>query len=386
MASLNDWLDLAKSTVRSLETRQVAGLYDDDWLEMKKRLVAEHSHAIAGEPSAPKRFVKTCSALLYGITKRLTPQRRLVFAGAQLALLYALVRLFTADSHEDVTFFVYGAIAVAFVLVTALLGMELIDKLKFRDELELARALQQELIPDTLPEIEGLELAAFLRIANTVGGDIYDFIPLPDGRTAVLFGDASGHGMAAGLIMAVAHATFRTQLDVDPSPGAMFCTLNRILCQTGGNRSFFAAAYLLIDRDGRFEAMFAGHPPALLVAPDGSLKRAIGTGSYPLGIKRDYEWLPVEERLGEGDVLLLHSDGLIESRNEFGGEFGDERVVMMSRWSAGQKAGEILAALVSHWQSFCGRARVDDDVSIAVIRRPAPAGATTVPHAGSATG
>ena len=104
------------------------------------------------------------------------------------------------------------------MIMVVLLAMELIDKIKFRDELELARDLQADLIPKSPPQTNEYEIAAFNRIANTVGGDIYDFVPLPDGRLAVLFGDASGHGMAAGLVMAVAHAAWRTQLDVDPSP------------------------------------------------------------------------------------------------------------------------------------------------------------------------
>ena len=136
--------------------------------------------------------------------------------------------------------------------MTVLLAMELIDKVKFRDELQLARDLQASLIPKQMPESEQWDIAAFNRIANTVGGDIYDFVPLPDGRMAVLFGDASGHGMAAGLVMAVAHAAFRTQLEVDPSPPSIMASLNRILCRTGGSRSFFSCCYVLLSPDGSY--------------------------------------------------------------------------------------------------------------------------------------
>src|SRR4029450_5861664 len=94
-------------------------------------------------------------------------------------------------------------------------------------------------------------------------------VPLPDGRLAVFFGDASGHGMAAGLVMAVAHAAFRTQLDVDPSPPAVLATLNRILCRTGGPRAFFSCVYLLLSDDGSFAGSGAGHPEPLVVGGDG---------------------------------------------------------------------------------------------------------------------
>src|SRR5262249_55749731 len=143
---------------------------------------------------------------------------------------------------------------VAFLLVECLLAMELVDKLAYRDELVLARDLQATLVTGSLPHLPAYELGAFNRIANMVGGDLYEFVPLPDGRLALLFGDASGHGMAAGLVMAVAHAGFRTQLEVDPFPKAMVAALNRILCATGGARSFFSCVYILASQDGKFSA------------------------------------------------------------------------------------------------------------------------------------
>lgn len=367
MAGVSDWFQLAKATVRSLESQQVSDLYGVEWSETKRRLISEHSDEIAREKSGLRRFVRTASAVMYGLTKRLAPQRRLLFAGAQLTLILSLVSLVITDTQELLTS--YAGLIAAFIFITVLLAMELLDKIKFRDELELARQLQAELLPKELPQTERLEISAFNHIANTVGGDIYDFTRLPDGRTAVLFGDASGHGMAAGLIMAVAHATFRTQLEVDASPAAMFATLNRILCQTGGTRSFFAGVYLIIDDEGRFEGMLAGHPPLIQLGSDGRLKRYIGDGSYPLGIKRNYSWPAMSGELDPGDVLMLHSDGLIESRNERGEEFGDERVTMIHRWTAGRTAQQIIDTLVANWSNFCGRVAADDDVSIAVLRR-----------------
>src|SRR5437899_5256380 len=161
--------------------------------------------------------------------------------------------------------------AFAFLVINVLLAMELIDKIKFRDELALARDLQATLIPKHPPRVPQYEIAAFNHIANTVGGDLYDFVPLEDGRVAVLFGDASGHGMAAGLVMAVSHAAFRTQLDVDPAPAAIVTALNRILCRTGGPRSFFACCYVLLSPTGDFIAITAGHPELLKVDRNGKV-------------------------------------------------------------------------------------------------------------------
>src|SRR4029079_7973135 len=199
------------------------------------------------ERKRPKRFLKTANAVLFGLSKRLAPARRVLFGAVLLFILLAIQGPFVARRTKDIAhgvrrtseyrfYFDNGLLLASITLLTLLLAMELVDKINFRDELELARDLQSSLIPKVLPSPPGYEIGAYNRIANTVGGDIYNFVALPDGRLAVLFGDASGHGMAAGLMMAVAHAAFRTQLDVDPSPASIVGSLNRILCRAGGKR------------------------------------------------------------------------------------------------------------------------------------------------------
>ena len=98
-------------------------------------------------------------------------------------------------------------------------------------------------------------------------------------------GNRLNPNMAAGLVMAVAHAGFRTQLEVDPSPRAMMQALNRILCATGGIRSFFSAVYVLARPDGSFSVTVAGHPPPAIIGADGTIRERLGIGSYPLGIR-----------------------------------------------------------------------------------------------------
>ncbi|HVG24758.1 MAG TPA: SpoIIE family protein phosphatase, partial [Thermoanaerobaculia bacterium] len=228
MARFRDWLDLGRSTFTSLNSDDMTNLYSLEWPETKKMLMAEHRQAIEQERRAWRRWLRTVSAIFYGLAKKLAPHRRLLFVASFFFFFICLVNAVAYSTKRPVWVFV--EIAATFLVMVLLLAMELIDKVKFRDELQLARDLQASLIPHEMPRLPQWEIAAFNRIANTVGGDIYDFVPLPDGRVAVLFGDASGHGMAAGLVMAVAHAAFRTQLDVDPSPEGISALLNRILC------------------------------------------------------------------------------------------------------------------------------------------------------------
>ncbi|HUP44977.1 MAG TPA: PP2C family protein-serine/threonine phosphatase [Thermoanaerobaculia bacterium] len=367
MAYFRDWLDLGKKTFQSLSPNDMTGLYVFEWPETKRMLIADHRLAIEQEPRRLRRWLRILGAIFYGLTKRLAPHRRVLFFIAQIGFYACLISIFTSVPNPPVWVFV--EIAVTFLLMTLLLAMELIDKIKIRDELVLARDLQASLIPKELPQTPRYEFAAYNRIANTVGGDIYDFVPLPDGRTAILFGDASGHGMAAGLVMAVAHAAFRTQLDVDPSPAAITSSLNRILCRTGGPRSFFSCCYVLLSPDGRFVATVAGHPQILKFAATGEIGQRIGRGAYPLGVKNGLAWQELRGALVDGEHLLLHSDGLSEARNAAEKEFGYTQVEIVGSRRPGRSAQELLDDLVGELRSFMNGHPIEDDVSIAVIRK-----------------
>jgi len=367
VARIRDWLDLGEDTLRSLKTADVAGLYVREWPQTREALIADQRSAIENDQKRVRRFFRTSSAVLYGLAKRLPPHRRLLFLLSWIAFFVCLASLFTQMHNPPTATFV--ELTVTFLIMTLLLAMELIDKLKIRDELELARDLQANLIPKRPAQTKDFSIAAFNHIANTVGGDIYDFVPLNDGRVAVLFGDASGHGMAAGLVMAVAHAAFRTQIDVDPSPATVINSLNRILCRTGGTRSFFACAYVLLSADGEFVAVLAGHPRALKVDAAGHVVEQIGVGSYPLGIKPASEWTEVRGRLDLGERLLLHSDGLTESRNAEDREFGDSYLESIVGWHPGEAAEMLVETIVREWKLFTADQAIEDDVSIAVIER-----------------
>lgn len=367
MAGFSEWLDLGKRTITSLKGADLANFYELEWPETRKRLIADHRDSIEAEPQRVRRFVKTVSAILYGLAGRLAPHRRILFLLAFIAFFVCLVSIFSRIEEPPLWTFI--EIAAAFLAMTLLLAMELIDKLKYRDELQLARELQSSLIPREMPKSEGWDVSAFNWIANTVGGDIYDFVPLADGRLAILFGDASGHGMAAGLVMAVAHASFRTQLDVEASPPSIVASLNRILCRTGGSRSFFACCYLLLSPDGTYLATVAGHPPILRIDASGKVVERIGRGAYPLGVKQGLIWEVVSGSLEPGERLLLHSDGLTESRNGTGRELGDAHIEVIAGMHTASGAETLVEGLVAEWRRFMGDLPAEDDVSIAVIRR-----------------
>jgi hypothetical protein len=361
-----NWKSLAKETVHSFDAADVRGMWNVDFRRATRVLLASHEDKIAAEPRRWKRALRRTNAIVFGLAKRLAPPRRIVFAFVLVLVVLAVVQHMVTDGRSGWSHF---ALLVCVLALMFLLAMELVDKLHFKDELVMARDLQAQLVPRPLPEIGGFELAGESRVANTVGGDLYVFEALPGGRVAVLFGDASGHGMAAGLVMAVTHAAFRTQLGIDPSPVAMASSLNRVLCETGSARSFFAGICGFLDADGSFSAVVAGHPPVLKLDREGRVVERVGKGSYPLGIRKNTVWNPQTTTLAPGETLLFHSDGLPEARGESGEEFGDARVEAVAICKSGARPGELVAALTADLDRFLGRIPADDDVSIAAVRR-----------------
>lgn len=370
MPAWRDWKTLGRETYRSVTKEDWASLWGEEWRSARVQLISEQRESIEGERRGWKRSLLSVNAVVYGLTRRLQPVRRVVFAAA---LLMTLLNSFNCSFTVGESHFQVGGgfgLVVAFLLVALLLSLELVDKIRFRDELELARELQASLLPKALPELPAFELGAWNRIANMVGGDVYDFVPLPDGRLAVLFGDASGHGMAAGLVMAVAHAGFRTQLETDPSPEAVIPSLNRLLCRAGGPRSFFSCVYILASQDGHFRMTVAGHPQVLRMDQRGVVLERYGKGSYPLGIRSTLTWPTEEGALAPGETLVLYSDGLTEARNAEEQEFGDDRIEGALRlFAASSSAATLVSELAGAVNRFCGRVPPEDDVSIAVIRK-----------------
>jgi phosphoserine phosphatase RsbU/P len=312
-----------------LSTRELQRLFDKDASNAYTVLTREHG--LGPEPEGGiRRFLFRAKVIFLGLSYKLTPPRRLLFA---VSLLFAFIGLvdirFIGTLHgRNITVEsspLWHLASVSGLLF--LLALELVDRIRVRDELEVARDLQAELLPRRVPDLPGFRFAHSYRTANEVGGDYYDFTPLPDGRLALMVGDASGHGMAAGLVMAIANATWKTALDLDPAPERVLALLNRTLCRTRGKRTFMSVFYALLDPPtGRLEYISAGHPFPLLRRADGRVEE-LGEGGLPLGIREPLRCRPGATTLEPGDLLVLYTDGLAETTDPHGKEaFGYDRL------------------------------------------------------------
>lgn len=316
-----------------------------------------------------RAYLRRLRVFLLGLSYTLSPPRRVLFTLALFLALFetCVLEVSRSDGFEAVGLdFTWTTVSV--VALVFLLALELVDRVRVRDELEVARDLQRQLLPAAGPDLPGWRFAASYRTANEIGGDYYDFLHLPDGRMVIAAADASGHGMAAGLLMVIAHTTLRLAAEQDPRPEAAVALLNKALCGTGGRRAFLTLFYGVLDpATGRLDYVCAGHPFPLLRRQDGALEE-LGEGSLPLGLRRDLALRPQSSTLAPGDLLLLYSDGLPEGVRPATGEaFGFER--LREHLAPGGGPQEVHDRLVRAFDAFLGGEAQQDDISLVVVER-----------------
>jgi len=185
----------------------------------------------------------------------------------------------------------------------------------------IASLLQRHLLPDRLPAVPTLELAARYRPgerAAQVGGDWYDAIVLPDGRVGLAIGDVVGHGVRAATLMGELRAALRAYAVTEPErPGVALTLLNSLAARTHGNEMLATLLYVVVDADGtRARFASAGHLPPLLLSADGATRFLEHTPLPPLGVADHARFESWETELSPGETLLLYTDGLVERRDE----------------------------------------------------------------------
>jgi serine phosphatase RsbU (regulator of sigma subunit)/pSer/pThr/pTyr-binding forkhead associated (FHA) protein len=217
--------------------------------------------------------------------------------------------------------------------------------------LEVAQQVQRALLPGAVPDVPGYEFHAHYAAADEVGGDYYDFVPLPGGRLAVLLGDVSGHGVAAALVMARFGAQARACLEEEDDPALAVARLNDLVVRAAVPGSFVTLAVVVIDPTAHTLAVVnAGHPSPLLRRADGDVVEVASPdeSGMALGMADAQHYACSEVRLGPGESVLLFSDGVTEAAGSGDRQFGMEGVlgVLSAEGHSPRATGEALAAAV----------------------------------------
>jgi serine phosphatase RsbU (regulator of sigma subunit) len=239
----------------------------------------------------------------------------------------------------------------------------------YQQQKQFADTMQRSLLPRSRPVVEGLEVGEVYEPSARVdvGGDLYDFLALDDGRLAVVLGDVTGHGVDATADMAMAKFVFRSLAREHPEPAEFLAAANDVICSEIGPGKFISMSYVVIDgMRGTVAGGSAGHPAPRIVRPDGSTMPLEARGLV-LGIDGGQEYAASHAELQPGSSLVLYTDGVVESRRK-GELYGDDRLDALLAERRELPARALAAAVAEDAREFAG-GDLSDDLAVVVIRK-----------------
>jgi serine phosphatase RsbU (regulator of sigma subunit) len=243
------------------------------------------------------------------------------------------------------------------------------EQKRLANELALASEIQFRLHPETPPAIPGYDVIGVSFPCYEVGGDYYDFIEKPDGRTVVALGDVSGKGTGAALLMSSIHAAVRAHTRTLLSASEIVSEINQYIYDNTPANRYVTLFYSELDpRSHQLTYINGGHNSPLLARASGEVTR-LDIGGFPVGITPfgDYRegWVEIEP----GDVMVIYSDGVTESLDEEGEEFGEARLIEIVQKNRGRSPAGIRDRIDEALTKFVGRASAVDDLTIVILKR-----------------
>lgn len=235
-----------------------------------------------------------------------------------------------------------------------------------RNEQDEARALQERLLPQTAPQLEGFQIACALQSSDEVSGDYSDVFPLNPDTMALCIADVSGKGMSAVLLMQALRAAVRSLAPEAASPAELCTLVNRAMCASLAPAKYITLFYAMLDRaERRLRYESAGHCLPLLVRRDGSIEFP-ASFSGVVGIFSHWLYQNQEVQLRSGDCLLLITDGVLSAENRKHEEFGYQRLISLVQSGRAEGAAGLSAQILADVVKHCG-GRVRDDASLIVV-------------------
>lgn len=250
---------------------------------------------------------------------------------------------------------------------------ELAQEERIRQELQIARKVQQSFLPVRTPDIMGLDIAALCKPAYETGGDYYDFIRLDEHRIALTIGDVSGKGIQAAFYMTFTKGILHSLCREVDSPAELLVKANRLFYDNANKGTFISLVYGIIDlKQQTFTFARGGHNPIIRINSKTGLVEELQPGGLGLGLTKqalfDNNIKEIQLTLCEDDLLVLYTDGVVEALNEARQLYGDKRLVSLLQEEKGKPSSEILSSLLRDVTSFTGTARQHDDMTVMVIK------------------
>jgi sigma-B regulation protein RsbU (phosphoserine phosphatase) len=331
-----------------------------------------------------KRAIAHARAVFLAFTLKLSPARRVVYGVSLLLALLGLGSLFRGFGVVRVATFPFGidmgvpgplfrqgtySLLFAFLLMNLLVLLEVADRLSLKNDLEIAREIQQAMLPSGLFAAPGVETVGLSRPANTVGGDFYDILPLDDGRLIVAVGDVAGKGSPAALLMALLLAMMRTLVDEELDPAELVRRLNVQVSRHAPGTRFITLFYAVYQpATGDITYVNAGHMPALLLRGSGGFDR-LGDGGIALGMFEHSAYTAGRATIQPDELLAIYSDGITEAENPSGRPFDEGGLETALKTHRDEAISSIGPAVVRAVERHTDATRFADDLTILLLRR-----------------
>jgi len=237
-------------------------------------------------------------------------------------------------------------------------------------ELDIAREIQQSLLPAEPPALAGFDIAGMARPATQAGGDYYDWQPLPDGRLVVAVADVTGHGIGPALVMAVCRAYSKATAPTAQNAAQFLERMNNLIVPDVSEGRFITMAVALLNSDGSVELLSAGHGPTFHYHVAQKRVEEFNGNGMPLGVSDGEQYDPTSYlKLAPGDALVLLTDGFMERMDPDGELFGTDRLGEAIVRYGYRPAAEMIAAIDADTTAFARGAPQTDDMTVVVMRR-----------------
>jgi phosphoserine phosphatase RsbU/P len=369
--------DLKSSDLERLFTRDTAEAY---------RYFTRHVDRRQLE-AAPwyRRWPQQIRIVFTAFTMRLSPARRALYGVSVIAALLGLILLFRGFAPVSMLLFPFHLnvlmprwaegtlwLALAFVALNLLILMEVADRLSLKGDLEIARDIQLAMLPGGVQAAGDATVCGVTRPANTVGGDFYDIVPLPDGRLVLALGDVAGKGSPAALLMALLLAMMRTLVDEGLETARLVERLNAQVLRHSPPSRFITLFFSIYDPgSGVLQFVNAGHLPPLLRRADGRVERVgeLDGGGLALGMFEGATYATSQIVIAPGDLLVLFSDGITEAENPAGQAFEEAGLQSVVALRAGDDPEIIGRAVLEVVEAHAGHLRLADDLTALVLKR-----------------
>ena len=342
--------DLTSEEFEKLVTKDIPGLY---------RFYARDMKQPDQNRDKFNRWLLFLRNFVVALLRKLTPLRRLLFSVA--------IFIFIAGFITDKTHW-YGT---SVFILAFLVILEVADKIIAKDEISIAREVQNSMIPKEAPKYDGYDIECYCETANDVGGDFIDFVER-ENRLMITVGDISGKGMGAALHMVHVRAIIRYVSDLIASPVEILKTLNKDIIKNFKKGLFLTAVIAEIDQE-KVTLARGGHPPILIfkksenrcieVKPNGAALGMMNAELFDKSIQ-SVEILPEKD-----DVIFIYTDGMFEAMNSHKDEYGMVKVKEVLSANAYKDVTDIKRILIESVNNFRGIQEVNDDVTFAVIKK-----------------